>query len=1095
MDDEKVKWYASSIFETIKHIDRIYNGSASQDEELDRIATFFSEHSQIMDEVEKKISRTSGKEGQRIFDLIQGIVDKRIFDEARAASSGASGPAFATATPDSRSKTGKVRGSLSRSNRMYLDNIIPVSPLRKLAEEGKKTTLSRKLAERRAAQSSRLSGLHNLANTATAEALKRMNSNKNENNTEMRNAVDGIMELKKFANNSTNVFLNDLDNISNNSDKVVSEVDDTIESKKFTECESWTEKIKCCRACKGIPFEDKEYILGLLDTYHDFLKGKRGFAPTGVTIANRLMVLLYYTINDLIINNIIPADNDIRILFNKYLIELLKLISNPNIEYSVKDFKKIINTITTFLEDGISTFKLDGEKNVIKIHDLENTAMYNFACIPKPLIQKSATRAGYKTMISNMFKDVIFYDYTPSHIINIICDNGPRNFGAAGSYDGSRLRQIITQCTIGDSANTSTISVGDRLLAGEGGDPTIYYFVCNDEYIGDDNAGNPVYRNFLSSSNIFTDPEGYRIKYTNGRFISDRFISFSSNSTNAINLNITVPDDGEYTFSFGGSSQGPSASLLATYYYYSKLIQLDKDDNYKEVLASTSNNTYFTMTNIDNILKKLDTYITDKCSRVLQLKYINDDGTETQLCKIDTINPALFLDIKRGGDSDQIMTATLIKARTNPETEKIIFCTGDILCAAIAVLNGLATVYQTSSGIQYWPEGVINCTRPSSNEGAGGAGARAFSGGNTQNIKESTPIVNDNGYYNIVNFIGNIAAIAVNALRSKISSLYPEMCKLCSMYILKNQIKIFYKTTPKATIEKYRKIKNMKYSINFSVESAMKSFRQLNNNNDIVTLKDILSNNPDTIINILEDKIKEFEGTIKIKYNSPEVKNIILNEPEFYKNIIIYIRDIIERDWDSNPEFIKTMSVSANKKLYTYFKKLIYADISKTQGRNSYSNLVVALALFNDFIGNNVLTGISVVSKLIYGSSSVKYKWVPFSQKSLPKYLLLFKNIYDNYNTSADFMNVIPASLSIVPQVSTNRLKANQQTVKKSQQNTNQRVKNISTRKANSLVNTLRSQFRQLVSGGKRRTHKTHKRHRKHVRKLHTRRRLKRDRK
>jgi hypothetical protein len=67
-----------------------------------------------------------------------------------------------------------------------------------------------------------------------------------------------------------------------------------------------------------------------------------------------------------------------------------------------------------------------------------------------------------------------------------------------------------------------------------------------------------------------------------------------------------------------------------------------------------------------------------------------------------SISKGSLLDIKRAGDWDQVRTAMKLY-RLEPEkyNNKLIFCTGDELCATYAVLNGLPTIYQVENLMRF----------------------------------------------------------------------------------------------------------------------------------------------------------------------------------------------------------------------------------------------------------------------------------------------------------------------------------------------------------------------------------------------------------
>jgi hypothetical protein len=67
-----------------------------------------------------------------------------------------------------------------------------------------------------------------------------------------------------------------------------------------------------------------------------------------------------------------------------------------------------------------------------------------------------------------------------------------------------------------------------------------------------------------------------------------------------------------------------------------------------------------------------------------------------------SISKSSLLDIKRAGDWDQVRTAVKLY-RLEPEkyNNKLIFCTGDELCATYAVLNGLPTIFQVRNLMRF----------------------------------------------------------------------------------------------------------------------------------------------------------------------------------------------------------------------------------------------------------------------------------------------------------------------------------------------------------------------------------------------------------
>ena len=73
--------------------------------------------------------------------------------------------------------------------------------------------------------------------------------------------------------------------------------------------------------------------------------------------------------------------------------------------------------------------------------------------------------------------------------------------------------------------------------------------------------------------------------------------------------------------------------------------------------------------------------------------------------------PELWFDIKRGGDRDQVMAAYQLSLLRNLNGDLkypyLVFLTGDLLCATIAVKKGLATIFQPATDLRYWPKGIV----------------------------------------------------------------------------------------------------------------------------------------------------------------------------------------------------------------------------------------------------------------------------------------------------------------------------------------------------------------------------------------------------
>jgi len=242
--------------------------------------------------------------------------------------------------------------------------------------------------------------------------------------------------------------------------------------------------------------------------------------------------------------------------------------------------------------------------------------------------------------------------------VHILCDAGFGNMGKVGRASG-RLRGIITPQVIADSANTPSGPISEN-------NPNIYY------------APETTPQSFDSDSNVFTKDK-YSVSYENDGMCENEKTNFSlvikSRDGSLVNQN----------FAINGWSQGPSAAVLASCYILKTL----------EPYIKTG--TEFVYDQDVQVAAAVKEIATKHTNMVDIWKLLGDKN----------VDPDLFLDLKRGGDRDQMVAALIASKRFN----NLIFCTGDLLCAVAAIINGLATVYQVSttkkSYIKVWRKGFI----------------------------------------------------------------------------------------------------------------------------------------------------------------------------------------------------------------------------------------------------------------------------------------------------------------------------------------------------------------------------------------------------
>ena len=240
--------------------------------------------------------------------------------------------------------------------------------------------------------------------------------------------------------------------------------------------------------------------------------------------------------------------------------------------------------------------------------------------------------------------------------VYILCDAGFGNMGKVGRVS-DRLRGIITPQVIADSANTPSGPISQN-------NPNIYYAPETDK--------SP--QSFDSDSNVFTQKE-YSVSYRNEGMCANNPTDF------ALVIERNEEKLVDNVFSTEKWTQGPSAELLGSCFI---LEILQKNPKFVE--------------DSDYQIAALEKGIGD-----LQKKHRNMVDI-WKLLGDKNVDPYLFLDLKRGGDRDQMVAALLASDRFN----NLIFCTGDLLCAVAAIINGLPTVYQVASTktIKVWRKGV-----------------------------------------------------------------------------------------------------------------------------------------------------------------------------------------------------------------------------------------------------------------------------------------------------------------------------------------------------------------------------------------------------
>ena len=409
-------------------------------------------------------------------------------------------------------------------------------------------------------------------------------------------------------------------------------------------------------------------ILFDMDSFHDFWDG-RGLNP-------RLTAILKYGLLEgtirylgLKVERPLPPPYTLAPSRGGAMVAQYHDLSKYATEYIVPKFPPQFNQII-ISDVEKTTAKAFG----IPIDPSENgsTGMYNLTnYTPTNVEQQVRELAGVNAAYFELTKDelangnnikfanivrVALGDAEIAGDVYILCDAGFGNMGKVGRVS-DRLRGIITPQVIADSANTSSSPISQNK-------PNIYYAPETDK--------SP--QSFDSDSNVFTQNE-YSVSYRNEGMCANNPTDFA----------LVIERNGEKlvdnVFSTELWTQGPSAELLGSYFI---LEILQKNPKFVE--------------DSDYQIAALEKGIGD-----LQKKHRNMVDI-WKLLGDKNVDPYLFLDLKRGGDRDQMVAALIASNRFN----NLIFCTGDLLCAVAAIINGLPTVYQVASTktIKVWRKGV-----------------------------------------------------------------------------------------------------------------------------------------------------------------------------------------------------------------------------------------------------------------------------------------------------------------------------------------------------------------------------------------------------
>ena len=314
-------------------------------------------------------------------------------------------------------------------------------------------------------------------------------------------------------------------------------------------------------------------------------------------------------------------------------------------------------------------------------------------------------------------------EFTAAHQIYMVCDAGANTYGKLaesvrapggkpgqkiwdgthGTLFGPRLIELVTPLTTADSASSNPYQDHKFVFVASGEDTNV----------------------FVSDANLYTS-DIYQIRYVRDQWNKDTGLGFKlvvspRNAPNTILFELVygILAEGQAPFVRPArskappviyNSQGPSAAELSGCVLIRALDsrftdpspnQVSKIPGVQDRIATPALRNEV-VTELTRIMTE-DNGVSPLCGTATMVDPYNRLGN-----RFGEFPPELWLDIKRGGDRDQVMTVYYLSKLKNADDELLYpfihVVTGDELAAKMAVELGLAVIYQAGGNIRYWPK-------------------------------------------------------------------------------------------------------------------------------------------------------------------------------------------------------------------------------------------------------------------------------------------------------------------------------------------------------------------------------------------------------
>lgn len=414
-------------------------------------------------------------------------------------------------------------------------------------------------------------------------------------------------------------------------------------------------------------------VLALCDTYHDFGKGYRGAQRQ-----EGLEDMEFY-------KNPALLDYILRTVFSRSTPGLTVPASMSSKEYL---FQYVLNNPTVkanAFEPLVYTHLMNSYPNILPNPEATSLqladVMAGRAAVPttqtcklifgrgKPPKGDSDAAMNKRKQIAQFLHTFLYPGISPDTVVYYTFDAGAPN--VVESVQGlTNVRGLVMPQNIADSGNTMTSQLG--------AEPNLHYFAEQEM---------PVF------SNVYTKSRGYTIVYRN--------LGYEENSPSRFAYVIQRPE-GETVIDYSddreranekrrnGYSNGPPVDHLIGCIQY--LWQLGQGGSTVPVPPPSK--------------------IRDFMPLFSRLNLTADSPIRSEQVQRSVGPGDLFLDVKRGGDWDQIMGAIYAATKLGP----VIFCTEDLLCATAAWLMGAPCVFSNNTGLYLFKRRTTLLSAPMTRE-------------------------------------------------------------------------------------------------------------------------------------------------------------------------------------------------------------------------------------------------------------------------------------------------------------------------------------------------------------------------------------------